>query len=78
MQRTLGQKISYAIALFCYLSALALGIGSVLYEPSMENDPVLASLMASSFFAVSCGIVLHFIANARLKGLLSGITDSKP
>ena len=77
MQTTLGQKITYIIAMLCYLSTLGFVLGSVLYQPVMENDPVHASLMATAFFFLSCGIVLHFIAKARLKGLLSGLVDNK-
>jgi hypothetical protein len=61
----------------CFLASVGFAIGSLLYQTDIEQDPILASLMASSFFFASCGVVLHFIANARLKGLLSGIESSK-
>ncbi|MEO5342315.1 MAG: hypothetical protein H7842_03060 [Gammaproteobacteria bacterium SHHR-1] len=77
MQRTRGQKITYVIAIMCYAAAVGFAIGSVFYETEIEKDPILASLMATSFFFASAAVVLHFIANARLKGLLSGIESSK-
>lgn len=36
------------------------------------NDPVRGSLMAAVVFFVGCGVVLHIIGTANLKGVLSG------
>lgn len=71
MERHLGQKIAMWIAVLCYLAAAGFVVASVLYEPTREGDPVLASFMASVIFFAGCGIVLHVIARTHLKGVVS-------
>jgi hypothetical protein len=70
-QKTLGQKISYGIAVFCYLAAAGLGVTTWLYNKTTAQDPVWASLLATTLFLISCGFVLQIIANTRLKGILT-------
>jgi len=76
MEKNLGQKIAYVIALLCYLAGGVLAVSAWLYEPEHGNDAVHASLMASVVFSVGCGIVLHVIATTRLKGILSHTSGS--
>lgn len=71
MEKHLGQKISFALAILCYLAAAACTAAAILY-PGDANDPIRAAFMASVVFFVGCGIVLHVIGTARLKGLISG------
>ncbi len=75
MQRPLGQRIAYAVAILCYALAVACAVGAVVYPAETPQDPVRASLMASVVFFVGCGVVLHVIGTARLKGALSGSGD---
>lgn len=70
MQRNLAQKISLLIAVICYLAALGFLVAVLVYEPTREGDPILASFIASVIFFTGCGIVLHVIARTRLKGLV--------
>ena len=65
--RGTGQKISWFIAMFCYLMSFA-SIAFTLYW-KMNNgtqSPIFASGLASIFFFVSCGFVLQFIANSNI------------
>ena len=72
MSRPLGQKIAFAVALICYVAAIASAVAAYLYQSTSPNDPVRASLMAAIVFFIGCGVVLHIIGKARLKGVLSG------
>jgi hypothetical protein len=71
MQRHLSQKICLAIAVLCYLAAVACGGAAYLYQ-----GPVRASLLASVVFFVGCGVVLQVIGSARLRGILSHTDDN--
>lgn len=75
MQRPLGQKIAYVIAMLCYALGAASALGAVFYPAETAQDPIRASLMASVVFLVGCGVVLHVIGTARLNGVLSGSGD---
>lgn len=75
MEKTFGQKISMAIAVFCYIAAIGCAIGAALYQTRGAYDAIQASLMATVVFFVGCGIVLHVIATTRLKGI---VTLDKP
>lgn len=72
MEKTFGQRIVHAIAIICYLAALACVAGAILYQPTTEHDAIRASLIATVVFFLGCGVVLHVIATTRLKGLISG------
>ena len=67
-----GQKIAFALAVLCYLAAVGCAVGAAVYDSGRPSDPIQASLMASVVFFIGCGVVLHVIGTARLKGLLSG------
>lgn len=78
MDRTkkhIGQKIAFALAICAYLAAI--GCVAVVWMTDFEaaQDPIKASLMASVVFFIGCGVVLHVIGSANLKGLLSGSGD---
>jgi len=60
------------MAVLCYVAAFACALGAFLYQGTQSGDPVRASLMAAVVFFVGCGVVLHIIGTARLKGVLSG------
>jgi len=75
MERHLGQKIAFAFAILCYLAAIGCAITAFML-PGDINDPIRGAFMASVVFFAGCGIVLHVIGTARLKGLLSGKPDS--
>lgn len=72
MKRPIGQRIAFAAAIFCYAAAFACACAAFVYQSTVANDPIRASLMAAVVFFVGCGVVLHTIGTARLKGLLSG------
>ena len=74
-QKTMGQKITYGIAMFCYLAAAGLAVTTWFYKKTTAQDPVWASLLATTLFLISCGFVLQIIANTRLKGILSQPSD---
>lgn len=67
-----GQRVAFAVAMFCYLAAIVTAISAVLYTSAKPSDPVHASLIAAVVFFIGCGVVLHVIGRARLKGILSG------
>lgn len=75
MKKPLGQRIAFVVAILCYVAAVASALAAFLYQSTLPNDPVRASLMASIVFFVGCGVVLHVIGTARLKGVLSGSGD---
>lgn len=75
MKKPLGQRISFALAILCYLAAVASALAAFLHEGTPSDDPVLASLMAMVVFFIGCGAVLHIIGTANLKGVLSGSGD---
>ena len=71
MTRTLSQKITFAIALLCYLAAAGCALGAFTYAGGGEDGSIMkASLGATAFFFLTAGVVLHVIGNAKLKGLL--------
>ena len=76
-KKTVPQKIIFVVAIICYLAAVACVFAAFLYESAQTSDPLRGSLMAAVVFFVSCGVVLHVIANARLGRVLSGSGDIK-
>jgi hypothetical protein len=71
MTKTLSQKITYAIALLCYLTAAGCAIGAFYVAGGGEDASIVkASLGATTFFFLTTGVVLHVIGTTRLKGLL--------
>ena len=77
VNKTPVQKVVYVVAILCYLCAAGCVVAAFLYESAQTNDPIRASLMAAVVFFVGCGVVLHVMATARLKGVLSGSGDIK-
>lgn len=75
MTRPLGQRIAFVVAVSCYVAAVVAAIAAFLHENASPEDPVRAALMATVVFFVGCGVVLHVIGRARLKGILSGSGD---
>jgi len=74
--RKIGQKISFFFAVFCYLMALgAVVFGTYWWNSNGTESPVFASAIASVIFFISCGVVLHFIANANLMDLKIKLED---
>ena len=68
--RKIGQKISFFFAVFCYLMAMATIIFGVYWWNNYGSEsPIFASALASVFFFISCGVVLHFVANTGLMDL---------
>lgn len=78
MQKNLGQKIAFFFAILSYLAAAGCALGAMLYTSENPYDPIRASLMASVVFFAGCGIVLHVIGTARLKGILAGAGEQAP
>lgn len=74
-QRHIGQKIAFAFAICAYLAAIGCVFAIQIMEFEAGQDPIKASLMASVVFFIGCGVVLHVIGKANLKGLLSGSGD---
>lgn len=71
MTKTLSQKITYAIAMLCYLTAVGCAFGAFYIAGSGEDTSIMkASLGATAFFFLTTGVVLHVIGTTRLKGLL--------
>lgn len=69
-KRKIGQKISFFFAVFCYLMAVATVVfGGYWWNMYGTDSPIFASAIASVIFFISCGIVLHFMANANLMDL---------
>lgn len=71
MLQNIGQKFALLFAIASYLAAVGCLVAAVLYEPVQTSDPIQASLIASVIFFGGCAIVLHVIARARIKGLVS-------
>jgi len=68
--RKIGQKISFFFAVSCYLMSIAtVFFGAYWWNAHGTDDPIFASAIASVIFFISCGVVLHFIANANLMDL---------
>ncbi len=71
--RKIGQKISWAFALFCYLFSAVTAAYAVYWDMEYGTQhPIFASLIASVIFLIGCGVVLHVIANANLPNLKPG------
>jgi hypothetical protein len=70
MQKTLAQHVAFFFAVLSLLAAAGCVVGAVIYQPTESQDPIVASLMASTVFFIGVGVVLYVIATARLKGLL--------
>jgi uncharacterized membrane protein len=75
MKKPFGQRLAFVVAILCYLAALVCALAAVFYRGAQPSDPVQASLMAAVVFFIGCGVVLHVIGKARLKGVLSGSGD---
>jgi hypothetical protein len=66
-RQTLAQKISVMIAYLCYLAAAGCQIGLYFYyDGEGMNNPISASLMASTVFFIGSGIVLHVMGKTDL------------
>ena len=72
MKKPLGQRVAFAVALLCYAAAAGCALAAFLFESTRPGDPVHAALMATVVFFIGCGVVLHVIGTARLRGVLSG------
>ena len=72
MKKPLGPRIAFAAAVLCYVAAVVTAFAAFLHENASPEDPVRAALMATVVFFVGCGVVLHVIGRAHLKGILSG------
>lgn len=71
MTKTLSQKITYAIAILCYLAAAVSAIGAFYVTGGGADASIMkASLGATAFFFLSAGVVLQVIGTTKLKGLL--------
>ena len=70
MSKTVSQKITFGIAVLCYLIAVGCVAGAIHFGDSGDNSMLRASLGATAFFFFTAGVVLHVIGTARLKGLL--------
>lgn len=69
-KRGTGQKISLFFAIFCYaMTAVTIAFAFYWKMDNGTQSPIYASALASIFFFVSCGFVLHYIANANLPDL---------
>jgi len=65
--KSIFQKISFSIGILSFISAIACIIGAYLKIQSHGiNDPVAVAFLASTFFFISVGVVLLFIANANI------------
>lgn len=71
MEKHLGQKIAFLFAVLCYIAAVGCAATAVLL-PGDVDDPVRGAFMSSVVFFIGCGVVLHVIGTARLKGIISG------
>lgn len=70
MQHGIGQKISFFIAIICYLAAVASLIATFYWGGEIgTNHPVVASFGASVVFFICVGIVLHVIGRVNLPNL---------
>lgn len=67
-----AQKVTFVIALACYVAAAGCAVAALTYDSKFENDPIGASMIAAVVFFIGCGVVLHVIGKARLNGLMSG------
>ena len=75
--RKIGQKISFFFAVSCYLMAVATFIFGAYWQQNYDtNSPIFASAIASVIFFISCGVVLHYMANANLMDLKIKLNDN--
>lgn len=66
-RQNLAQKISVVIAFISYSAAIACMIGLYFYHDGEGmNNPISASLMASTVFFIGVGIVLHVMGKSDL------------
>jgi hypothetical protein len=70
MEKHLGQKIAFTVAILSYLAAAGCAVTAVML-PGDVDDPVRGAFISSVVFFIGCGVVLHVIGTARLKGILS-------
>jgi len=72
VDKHLGQKISMFFAILSYIAGVACIYLAATFDSPDSNHPIRAAYMASVVFFFGCGIVLHVIGTARLKGIISG------
>lgn len=72
MEKHIGQKIAFFFAILSYLGGVTCIYLAATFESAASYNPIRAAYMASVVFFFGCGIVLHVIGTARLKGLISG------
>ena len=66
----MAQKISFAIAILCYIAAVACVGATFHYHGQLGGkSPVVASLAATVVFFLGVGIVLHVIGRADIPDL---------
>ncbi len=71
MSKPLGQKIAIFFAAVSYVAAVGSAFAAYFAQGMNGHDPVRAAWMASVVFFCGCGIVLHVIGKARLKGIVT-------
>jgi hypothetical protein len=66
----MAQKISFAVAVLCYLAAAACIVATVYYHGQLGGQsPIVASLGGTVVFFTGVGIVLHVIGRADIPDL---------
>lgn len=59
MTKILSQKVTYAIAILCYLTAVGCAIGAFYFTGIGEDTSIAkASLAATAFFFFTTGVIL--------------------
>ena len=66
-KKSLFQKLSFMSSIISFMSAIACIVGAyIIIQSQGINDPVGVAFLAATFFFISVGAVLLFIANANI------------
>ena len=66
-KRSTTMKVVFYIAITCYiLSIVSCGLAYLWHGEYGSKSPIYASALACIFFFLSCGVVLHTIANTNV------------
>ncbi|MES9883060.1 MAG: hemerythrin family protein [Sedimenticola sp.] len=69
-QRKLGQKITFIIAIICYICGVGFIVASGYYGSQIGTEsPIFASFAASVVFFFGAGVVLHVMGSIDMPDL---------
>ena len=67
MTKTTAQRITFGVAIACYLGAIGCGIGAAMVHAKTVNDSLRGALIAAAIYLLFCGGAVHLAKKVILR-----------